>query len=277
MRVPFCDLRSAYAARGLAVEEAILRVAHSGRYVLGPEVAAFEEQWAAFCGAAHAIGVGNGTEALALILRAGDEVIVPAYTSPATWMAVAWSGAHPVGADVDPRTGLVDPEAVRAAIGPRTGALIAVHLFGRLAPMAPLRQVADDHGLLLVEDAAHAHGCDEGSGRAGGLGDAAAFSFYPTKLLGALGDAGAVVTGDARLATTERRLRSYGQGSPPGDAAMVGANSRLDEMQAAVLRSQLQDLPDRRERLRALGRRYRAGQPGRRSRPGGGSGRHRGR
>lgn len=242
-------------------------MARSGRYVLGAEVDAFEQEWAAYNDAAHAVGVGSGTDALALILRAvgvgaGDEVIVPAYTAPATWMAVALTGAQPVGADVDPRTGLIDPNAVSAAIGPRAAALVGVHLFGRLAPMDALRELADRHGLLLVEDAAHAHGANEGATRVGTVSDAAAFSFYPTKLLGALGDAGAVVTDDRQLAGEVRRLRSYGQGWPPADAPDVGPNSRLDELQAAVLRGQLGALDRTLARLRSLGRRYRAGLAG---------------
>lgn len=225
-------------------------------------MAAFEDAWAAYNDAAHAVGVGSGTDALTLILRAasvgtGDEVIVPAYTAPATWMAVALSGARPVGADVDSHTGLIDPQAVSAAIGPRTAALVGVHLFGRLAPMTGLRELAGRHGLLLVEDAAHAHGAHEDGTRVGSVGDAAAFSFYPTKLLGALGDAGAVVTDDERLASTVRRLRCYGQGWPPGDAAAIGPNSRLDELQAAVLREQLAHLDETRARLSDLGGRYR--------------------
>jgi dTDP-3-amino-3,4,6-trideoxy-alpha-D-glucose transaminase len=252
MRIPFCDLAAAHAARGPALEAALLRVARSGRFVMGPEVAAFEEEWAAFCGARYAVGVASGTDALTLALRAarvgrGDEVIVPAYTAPATWMAVALTGASPV-----------DPDPMRALIGPRTVALIAVHLFGRLAPMRALRELADRHGLLLVEDAAHAHGADEGDVRAGELGDATAFSFYPTKLLGAVGEAGAVVTEDEQLAVSVRRLRSYGQGWPPGDAEAVGGNSRLDELQAAALRAQLDGLSGALERLRSLGGRYRA-------------------
>ena len=240
----------------------MLRVARSGRYVLGGEVAAFEDEWAAFNGARHAVGVGSGTDALALVLRAagvgpGDEVVVPAYTASATWMAVALCGAKPVGADVDPQTGLVEIEAASAAIGPRTAALVAVHLFARLAPMRGLRALADRHGLLLLEDAAQAHGASENGVAVAELGDAAAFSFYPTKLLGALGEAGAVVTDDEQLAAAVRRLRSYGQGWPLADAEAAGVNSRLDEVQAAALRARLQELPRTLARLRSLGERYR--------------------
>ncbi len=262
MRVPFCDLQQASEWWGVEVEHALQRVARSGRYVLGTEVEAFEAEWAAVCGAPHAVGVGNGTDALALILRAlgigaGDEVIVPAYTAAATWMAVAWIGARPVGADVDPATGVIDPLAVAAAIGARTRAIIAVHLFGRLAPAGDLRDLAHAHGLALVEDAAHAHGVDEGAGPAGSFGTAAAFSFYPTKILGAIGDAGAVVTADRGLAESVRRLRAYGWSSWQGDSPAIGSNSRLDEAQAAVLRAKLPRLPATLERLSAIGRRYR--------------------
>ena len=262
LRVPFCDLSAAFAAGAAETEAALLRVARSGRYVLGPEVESFEEEWANFNDAAYAVGVGSGTAALTLILRGagvgeGDEVVVPAYTAPATWMAVALSGARPVGADVDASTGLVDPRAVSAAICSRTAALVGVHLFGRLAPMAGLRELADRHGLLLVEDAAHAHGASEGAVRVGAIGDATAFSFYPTKLLGALGDAGAVTTDDEHLALMVRQLRCYGQGWPLSDAVAIGPNSRLDELQAAVLRGRLAELWSRLQRLRVLGRRYR--------------------
>jgi dTDP-4-amino-4,6-dideoxygalactose transaminase len=247
----------------VATEAALLRVARSGRYVLGPEVEAFEHEFARRGGARHAVGVGSGTDALMLILRgagigAGDEVVVPAYTAAATWMAVVGAGAVPIGADVDPATGLLDPDAARAAIGSRTRALIAVHLFGRLAPVAELGRLAGGHGLMLIEDAAHAAGVDEGSGAAGSLGDAAAFSFYPTKTLGALGDAGAVLTDDGVLAERIRRLRSYGWARWQGDAPEPGGNSRLDEIQAAVLRERLRELPSDHARLRALAAGYRA-------------------
>jgi dTDP-3-amino-3,4,6-trideoxy-alpha-D-glucose transaminase len=209
-----------------------------------------------------AVGVASGTDAIALALRAagigpGDEVVVPAYTAAATWTAVASTGAVPVGADVDGDTGLIDVDAARAAIGSRTAGLIAVHLFGRLAAMRELRELADASSLLLVEDAAHAHGAQEGSSRPGQLGDAAAFSFYPTKLLGAMGDAGALVTRDDAIADRARLLRSYGQGWAPGDAADAGLSSRLDEMQAAVLRVRLRALDASLERLRTLAVRYR--------------------
>ena len=270
LRVPFCDLREGESWWGPEIEAALAAAWRSGRYVLGPEVEAFEAEWAGASATEHAVGVGSGTDALALILRAigvgpGDEVIVPAYTAPATWMAVAWIGGVPVGADVDPLTGLVDPDLAAKQIGSRTKAIVAVHLFGRLAAVADLRAFAAGHGLPVVEDAAHAHAIDDGSGPAGSLADAGAFSFYPTKLLGALGDAGAVVTDDDRLAAAVRRLRSYGWSSWGGDSSAVGTNSRLDELQAAVLRAKLARLGDAQSRLRALAGRYRdalSGLPG---------------
>jgi dTDP-3-amino-3,4,6-trideoxy-alpha-D-glucose transaminase len=262
MRIPFCDLRAAVAGDAEDIAGVLLNVARSGSYILGEQVAGFEAEWSAYCGAPKAVGVASGTDALALVLRAarigqGDEVLVPAYTAAATWTAVASTGAVPVGVDADEASGLIDVGAVRAALGPRTAALIAVHLFGRLAPMRELRRLADSAGLLLVEDAAHAHGAAEAGIRVGELGDACAFSFYPTKLLGAFGDAGAITTADEALAARARMLRSYGQGWPPGDAATAGLSSRLDELQAAVLRVRLRRLDEARSRLRELGRRYR--------------------
>ena len=208
--------------------------------------------------------MGSGTDALALSLRAAgvgpaDEVIVPAYTAAATWMAVASAGARPVGVDVDPRTGLIDTAAAASAVGPLTAAIVAVDLFGRLSPLDELRQLADRHRLLLVEDAAHAAGvCQHGSGPPGsGAADAVAFSFYPTKPLACLGDGGAVATDRADLADEVRRLRSYGWSEWNGQAPSPGVNSRLDEIQAAVLRERLAALPKAHERLRDLGRQYR--------------------
>lgn len=263
VEIPFCDLRAAHELRAAETEDALLRVARSGRYVLGDEVEAFELEVALLSGAAHAIGVGNGTDALALILRAagigpGDEAIVPAYTAPATWVAVCSAGASPIGVDVDARTGLIDPDAVRASIGPRTRAIVGVHLFGRLAPIAALREIGAARGALVIEDAAHAAGVDEGDGPAGSLGDAAAFSFYPTKPLGALGDGGAVVTSDAEIADSVRALRSYGWSDWHGQVDRPGINSRLDELQAAVLRPRIARVGRTHSRLRELAGGYRS-------------------
>jgi dTDP-4-amino-4,6-dideoxygalactose transaminase len=260
--VAFCDLRAAYLARASTTEAALLRVARSGRYVLGVEVDSFEAELAAVCGTPHAVGVGSGTDAIALALRAGgvgagDEVIVPAYTAAATWTAVVQAGARPVGVDTDPASGLIDPEAAAAAVGRRTAALVPVHLFGRLAPMSALRRLADRHRLLLVVDAAHAAGVAGEDGSAAALADAAAFSFYPTKTLGGLGDGGAVVTANEDLAVAVRRLRSYGWADWQGQIPAPGINSRLDELQAAVLRERLRELPSIHARLRELGAGYR--------------------
>jgi dTDP-3-amino-3,4,6-trideoxy-alpha-D-glucose transaminase len=260
--VPFCDLRAAHAAQADMTEAALVRVARSGQYVLGPEVDAFEREFAEACATRFAIGVGSGTAALALILKAagigrGDEVVVPAYTAAATWMAVTEAGATPVGADITPLTGLIDPAAAAAAIGPRTAALVGVDLFGRLAPYVELMTIADRHGLLLIEDAAHAAGVSEDAGPAGSLAHAAAFSFYPTKPLGALGDGGAVATASDELAGAVRRLRSYGWAGWQGQAAAPGGNSRLDELQAAVLRDRLRHLPSVHARLAELAGLYR--------------------
>jgi dTDP-3-amino-3,4,6-trideoxy-alpha-D-glucose transaminase len=262
--VPFCDLKVAHRARAAKIEAALLRVARSGRYVLGPELARFETAFARLCAVPQAVGVGSGTDALALILRAsgvgrGDEVLVPALTAPATWMAVTQVGARPVGVEVHPEDRLIDATAALARVSPRTTALIGVDLFGRLAPWASLRQVAARHGLLLVEDAAHAAGVDEGAGPAGSLADAAAFSLYPTKPLGGLGDGGIVTTADESLAQRVRQLRSYGWSQWQGQAPSPGFNSRLDEIQAAVLHAGLEELAPRQDRLRKMAGRYRGG------------------
>jgi dTDP-3-amino-3,4,6-trideoxy-alpha-D-glucose transaminase len=246
MRVHYLDLHAAVAELQAETDEAMRRVLESGRYVLGPEVEAFESEFATFCSVRHCIGVGNGLDALQLLLRAleigpGDEVVVPAYTAVATWMAVTLVGATPVGADVEDTTWTVDADRVGAALTPRTKAVIAVHLFGHPAAMEPLAQLAEQHGLALIEDAAQAHGARHNGRRTGGLAHAAAFSFYPTKNLGALGDGGAVTTDDDELADKVRRLRTYGWRER--DVSEVkGVNSRLDELQAAILRVRLRHL-----------------------------------
>jgi dTDP-4-amino-4,6-dideoxygalactose transaminase len=231
-----------------------------GHYILGAEVAAFEEEFARACGAAHCVGVGNGLDALHLILRAagigpGDEVIVPAQTFVATWLAVSLAGARPVGADCERATLNIDPQRVAAAVTPRTRAIIAVHLYGQPAAMDELRQIAARHGLLLVEDAAQAHGAVYRGRSAGSLGHAAGFSFYPTKNLGALGDGGAVVTSDGELAGRVRSLRDYGSSGKYRHTAL-GVNSRLDELQAALLRVGLRHLGETLAARRAIASRY---------------------
>lgn len=242
------------------LDAAFARVLAGGRLILGREVEAFEEEFAAYCGAAHCVTVGNGLDALAIALKAhgispGDEVIVPGHTFVASWLAVSQVGAVPVGADVDPAGCNIDPDSAAAAITARTVAIMPVHLYGKPAPMDALNALAARHGLFVLEDAAQAHGARCGSRRAGALGDAAGFSFYPTKNLGALGDGGAIVTRDAALAERARRYRNYGSsGKYAHDVA--GTNSRLDELQAAFLRARLPRLDRDNARRRALAALY---------------------
>jgi len=235
----------------------------SGWYVLGEEKAAFEEEFAAFTGAKHAVGVGNGLDAIALTLQAlgigpGDEVIVPANTFIATWIAVARTGARPVG--VEPTVGQwnLDPARIEDAITPRTRAVVPVHLFGQPADLAELLAVAREHGLAVVEDAAQAHGARYNGRRLGAHGDAVAWSFYPGKNLGALGDGGAVTTDDPVVADRIRSLGNYGS-SKKYVHDLLGANSRLDEVQSAVLRVKLQHLDSWNARRRTIARRYTKG------------------
>lgn len=223
-------------------------VLESGRYVLGPEVEAFEREFAAFAGARHCVGVGNGTEALTIALRAlgvgrGDEVVVPALTFYATAEAVVNAGARPVFCDVDPGSLTMTAATAEPALGARTAALLPVHLFGNPAPMAELRELAAARGLRLLEDAAQAAGATLDGRRAGALGDAAAFSFFPSKNLGGFGDGGAILSDDGEVAARARRLRAHGS----EDRALhteVGHNSRLDELQAAGLRVLLPHLEE---------------------------------
>jgi dTDP-4-amino-4,6-dideoxygalactose transaminase len=231
--------RTGYAA-------ALALVLASGRVLLGEETEAFEHDFARWCGVAHAVGVGNGLDELHLTLRAwgigpGDEVIVPSNTFIATWLAATHAGAIPVPVEPDPTTHNLDPQRVRDTIGPRTRAVVAVHLYGRPAPMDALRDITRRHGLHRLEDAAQAHGASWRGQRCGSLADAAAFSFYPGKNLGALGDGGAVTTDDADLARRLRLLRSYGS-EVKYVHALPGFNSRLDELQAAFLRERLRTL-----------------------------------
>ena len=267
MSVPFYDLKQVNARYAEALKAAAARVIDSGWYVLGEEVDAFEREFAAYCGARHAIGVGNGLDALALIFRAyrelgvlreGDEVLVPANTFIATFLAVSQSGLVPVPVEPDPASFNLDPARAEVAVGPRTRAIVAVHLYGQLADMPALAEVARRHGLLLIEDAAQAHGAERDGRRAGTFGDAAAFSFFPTKNLGALGDGGAVTTGDDALARQVAALRNYGSETKYHHLSQ-GVNSRLDELQAALLRVKLAYLDDEIARRREVARRYRQG------------------
>ncbi len=249
MRVPFLDLQAIHGPITSELEKAARRVMLGGRFVLGPETASFEEEFAGHCGVAHAIGVGNGLDALHLSLRAlgvgpGDEVVVPGNTFVATWLAVTMSGATPVPVDPDPVTLNMTVEACAAAITSRTAAIMPVHLYGRLADVDGLSALATRHGLALVEDAAQAHGARLGArGAAGSFGHAAAFSFYPGKNLGALGDGGAVTTNDPAVAERVRKLRNYGSVERYVHESL-GCNSRLDELQAALLRVKLPHLDE---------------------------------
>jgi dTDP-4-amino-4,6-dideoxygalactose transaminase len=244
-----------------AVRSAIDRVLASERFILGPEVEAFEAEFAAASRAAHAVGVGTGTDAIALTLRAlgigpGDEVITTPLSAAYTALAVLMAGARPVFADVDPVRFTLDPGAVDRAVTARTKALLPVHLYGQAADMAALERIASRHGLAIVEDCCQAHLGSAGGRPVGTIGAAGAFSFYPTKNLGALGDGGAVVTNDAALAASLRRLRNGGQ-TDRYHHAEFGVNSRLDELQAAILRARLPFLAGWTRRRRDLAAGYR--------------------
>lgn len=258
--VSFLDLRAINDAQAPALQAAFARVLGSGWYIMGREVEAFERDFAAFCGAEHCVGVGNGLDALFLMLKAygigqGDEVIVPSNTYIATWLAVTHAGATPVPVEPLEATHNLDPSLVEAAITPRTKAILAVHLYGQPASMRELRSIAQRHGLKLLEDAAQAHGATEHGRRTGSLGDAAGFSFYPGKNLGALGDAGAVVTSDSALAKELRLLRNYGSAVKYRNDRL-GYNSRLDELQAALLREKLPMLDAQNAQRQALAEVY---------------------
>ncbi len=261
----FLDLQVLNARDESALTAAFVRVLRSGWYVLGPEIDAFEHEFAQACGVPQAIGVGNGLDALTLILKAyiqlgrlkpGAEIILPANSFIATALAVSVAGCIPVLVEPDADSHLIDPQAVVAAISPATGAVIAVHLYGRLAQMAVLQSLCEFHNLLLIEDAAQAHGAIDARGvSVGALGDAAAFSFFPVKNLGALGDGGAVTTADTQLADAIRSLRNYGS-TEKYVHAVKGVNSRLDELQAALLRVKLQHQDEDAEARRCLALQY---------------------
>jgi dTDP-3-amino-3,4,6-trideoxy-alpha-D-glucose transaminase len=244
--VPFLDLRAAAAELKVELADAYRRVVESGRFVLGPELDAFEREFAGFCEVGHCVGVGNGLDALALSLEAlevgrGHEVIVPSNTYIATWLAVSRTGARPVPVEPRQRTFNIDPDRLEGAITARTRAIVGVDLYGQPAEWDSIERIGRSHGLVVVEDAAQAHGARYGGRRCGAFGNAAGFSFYPTKNLGGLGDAGAVTTSDSELAARIRMLRNYGSRSK-GKNEVVGCNSRLDELQAAFLRVRLSRL-----------------------------------
>ena len=246
MQVPFLDLGAAYRELQAEIDEAIARVLASGWYILGPEVEAFESEYAAYCEASHCIGVGNGLDALHLALRAmdvglGDEVIVPSNTYIATWLAVSQCGATPVPVEPVEATYNIDPALIDAAITPDTKVILPVHLYGQPADMDPILEIARKYGLKVLEDGDQAHGARYKGKRLGAHGDAVAWSFYPSKNLGAMGDGGAVTTDDPELARQIRLLHNYGS-SEKYVNQVQGYNSRLDPIQAAVLRVKLRCL-----------------------------------
>jgi dTDP-3-amino-3,4,6-trideoxy-alpha-D-glucose transaminase len=246
--------------------EVVARVARTGGFTGGPEVEAFEAEFAAYCGTDHAVGLSSGTEALSLALRAmdigpGDEVIVPTNSFIATAEAVSWVGATAKLVDVDPHSHLLTAEAVAAAIGPRTRCVIPVHLMGSTVDLDPILDLAGDAGLRVIEDTCQAHGAFHRGRRVGTLGDVGCFSFYPTKNLGGWGDGGAIVTADDELAERIKLLRSHGE-KPRYHHRIVGTTARLDALQAALLRVKLRHLDARNEDRRRLGGALRAGLAG---------------
>jgi dTDP-4-amino-4,6-dideoxygalactose transaminase len=260
MKIAFLELKPAYIELKDEFDDAYHRVMDSGWYLLGGQLEAFESEFARYCGVEHCCGVGNGLDAIHLILRGfdigrGDEVIVPSHTFIATWLGVSFAGATPVPVEVNPLTCNLDPERIETAITPRTKAIMPVHLYGQPADMDSILEIARRHGLKVVEDAAQAHGARYKGRYAGSLGDAAAFSFYPGKNLGAFSDAGAVTTNDSQFAERLVRLRNYGS-RIKYQHEEVGLNSRMDELQAAFLRVKLRHLDEWNERRSKIAKIY---------------------
>ncbi len=260
MTIPFLDLQATYLELKPELDEAVARTLASGWYLMGAELTAFEREYAEYIGVKHCVGVGNGLEALHLSLRAmgvgaGDEVIVPSNTYIATWLASSQVGATPVPVEPDSVTYNIDPTRIEAAITSRTKAIIPVHLYGQPADMEPIMAIAQKYNLAVLEDAAQAHGATYKGRKAGSLGHAAGWSFYPGKNLGAFGDAGAVTTNDDKLAEQVRILRNYGSKVKYVNLVQ-GYNSRMDEIQAAVLRVKLRYLDDWNERRRQIAEYY---------------------
>lgn len=258
--IAFNDLAASQADLAGEISAAVQRVLERGWYVLGPEVQAFEAEFAAYHGVPHAVSVANGTDAVELALRAGgigpgDEVITVAHTAVPTVCAIERTGAQPVLVDINADTFTIDPQAIAAAITPQTAAIVPVHLYGHPADMPAILKLAKAHGLLVVEDCAQAHGARLNGQLVGTFGDLAAFSFYPTKNLGACGDGGAIITSDSSRAERLKRLRTYGQTTRYHHAER-GMNSRLDEMQAAILRVKLPRLDEHNNQRRAQAQRY---------------------
>lgn len=260
LAVPFLDLSRQEAEVGGGVREAFDRFLARGSFILGPEVRSFEEEFASYCGAGEGIGVASGTDAIVLALKAagirdGDEVLAPALSAPPTAVAISLAGGVPVFVDIDPVSRCMDPGRVEESVTPRTRFLLVVHLYGRMADMPGLAAAADRHGLVLVEDCAQAHGASLGGRAAGTWGRAGCYSFYPTKNLGAYGDGGMVVTGDEEMARRVRGLRDYGR-EGRDRLGEIGLNSRLDELQASLLRVKLRRLEEWNRRRRLLASRY---------------------
>lgn len=260
MKIPFLDLGASYRELKLEIDTAVSRVLDSGWYILGPEVEAFEAEWAEYCEAQHAVGLANGLDALTLALRAldigpGDEVIVPSNTYIATWLAVSAVGATPVPVEPDPATHNIDPALIETAITERTRALLPVHLYGQPADLDPILALAKKYDVAVVEDAAQAHDARYKGRRIGGHGDIVCWSFYPSKNLGALGDGGAITTNRPELAEKIRMLRNYGSREKYVNE-IQGMNSRLDPIQAAVLRVKLTRLEEWTNRRREIAAAY---------------------
>lgn len=258
--IPFLDLRAAYLELKHEIDGAVARVLDSGWYILGPEVDAFESDWASYCQARYAVGLANGLDALILALRAlevcpGDEVIVPSNTYVATWLAVTAVGAVPIPVEPDPATHNIDPALIAAAITPRTRAILPVHLYGQPADLDPIVALARRHSIAVVEDAAQAHGARYKGRRVGAHGDVVCWSFYPGKNLGAMGDGGAVTTNRNDIADRIRVLRNYGSREKYVNEVQ-GVNSRLDPLQAAILRAKLPHLDTWTERRRKIAAAY---------------------
>lgn len=261
--IPFLDVGQTYLELQDEIDAAVAGVLTGGWFVLGPEVELFESEYAAFVGATHCVGVGNGLDALHLILRAlgigpGDEVIVPSNTFIATWLAVSYAGATPVPVEPNEATYNLDPRSLSEAITEKTRAICAVHLYGQPAAMTAINEVADAHGLHVIEDAAQAHGARHALFEVGNAGVAAAWSFYPGKNLGAFGDGGAITTQDEALANRLRALRNYGS-TVKYEYEVQGFNTRLDEIQAAVLRVKLRHLVRWNQRRAVIAQVYREG------------------
>jgi dTDP-4-amino-4,6-dideoxygalactose transaminase len=264
--IPLVDLKAQYESIKTELDSAIQRVVDSAEFILGNEVAAFEQEFAAFCQATHAVGISSGTEALHLALhacnvRSGDEVITTPFTFIATAEAISMCGAKPVFVDIDPHTFNIDPDRIEHALTPRTKAIVPVHLYGQVAPMSAICNIAQRHGLLVIEDAAQAHGATLNGKAVGQFGHAAAFSFYPGKNLGAYGDAGAVVTNDRALADRVRMFRDHGR-TGKYEHHLVGFGARLDALQAAILRSKLNHLTEWNEARRRRATYYHQGLKG---------------